>query len=113
MALLPGWDRGRLVMADPRDLEAARLFVYAQARAPLVRLDIDGQIETLEASIRQAEATGLTGAAARLDAAQEARRSAERMRRHVADLREAKALQAAVREQLELDAPDEPEQEPG
>lgn len=108
MALLPGWDRGRLLTADPRDVEAARIVVYAQARAPLIRQDIDGQIEALEASIRQAEASGLSADQARLEASREAGRSADRMKRHVADLREAKELQAAVRELLELDAPDEP-----
>ncbi len=48
MAELPGWNRDRLATAPPRDVEAARLLVYARARGPEIRRDIKGDIERIE-----------------------------------------------------------------
>ena len=75
MAELPGWDRARLATADPRDVEAARTLVYARAWAPVIAQDFDGQLENLEADVRHARASKLTGEAHRLAMAQETDRS--------------------------------------
>lgn len=93
MAELPGWDRHRLANADPRDVEAARLLVYARARRPEIRADLDGQIEQLELA-------GLDGDAHRL-------RAAHIRNRHLAATRAEKATQAALRAALELDVTDD------
>jgi hypothetical protein len=108
MAELPGWDRGRLAAADPRDVEAASLIVYARAWAPAIGQDIDGQIESLEADIRQAEASRLKGSAHELAMANETKRSVERLRAAIERLRKAKGHQDALRLILELDVDEAP-----
>lgn len=107
MAELPGWDRHRLETADPQDVEAARTLVYARAWAPAIAEDVDGEIENLEADLRHAEASKLTGDSHRLAMARETDRSIARLRSSIAGLRKAKAQQAAIREVLELDVDDD------
>lgn len=109
MAELPGWDRGRLAMASASDLEAARLIVYARAWGPMVREDIAGRIESLEAEVRAAEVSKLDGDSHRIAARLELDRGIARLREAITELRGAKDHQALVRAQLELDVVDEPE----
>lgn len=47
MALLPGWNRDRLQIADPADVEAARLLVFTEGVRPLLERDIEGALEQL------------------------------------------------------------------
>lgn len=96
MAQLPGWDRARLATADPRDVEAARLLIYASARAPEIRFDIDGAIETLRIAGLEGDAHKLATAKARTDA--------------IRDLKAQKPSQTALRELLELDVDDDAEE---
>lgn len=93
MAELPGWDRGRLATADDRDVAAARLLVYARARAPEIRRDIASQI-------RQLELSAMSPAAAKVAMGRE--RDGD-----LRALRQAKESQAALRVVLELDDVDE------
>lgn len=90
MAELPGWDRDRLAVAPPRDVEAARLLVYARARAPEIRRDLAGDITRLE----------------RIDhPISKVTERAERSRA-VEELRAAQRVQADLRALLELDDED-------
>lgn len=93
MAFLPGWDRGRLMTADPADVEAARWIVYAQALKPIVDADIEGGLEQL----------------VQADMTPKARESRQKSQRAKARERfaQARRQQAEVRAALELDAEDE------
>lgn len=91
MAELPGWDRGRLATAPERDVEAARLLVYARARAPEIRRDIEGDIR---------QVTRMGQKVSELDIALD-RRDALR------ELTAAKDRQADLRRALELDEDDD------
>lgn len=93
MALLPGWDRARLLTADPADVAAARWIVFAQALRPIVERDIEGAIEQL----------------ARADMEPRARERQERHARARAreSLAGARRHQAEMRALLELDDVDE------
>ena len=98
MAGLPGWDRHRLDTADPADVAAARMIVYATALAPAVQAPLQAQIDVLEIGMIEKPAS---------------RRKAERdhnLRRR-RELRHALGDQRRVRAALELDEPlgDEPE----
>jgi hypothetical protein len=93
MAELPGWDRDRLATADERDVVAARLLVYARARAPEIRRDLASQI-------RQLELSAMSPAAARVAIGRE--RDSD-----LRALRQAKQAQTELRAVLELDDVDE------
>lgn len=91
MAELPGWDRDRLALAPERDVEAARLFVYARERAPEVRRDIKGDIERIQRMGR---------------APNKAQDAMDRMHA-IRELTEAQGHQDDLRRALDLDGPDE------
>ncbi len=91
MAELPGWDRDRLAVAPASDVEAARMLVYARARAPEIRRDIAGDIERIKRIGRTP------------NKAQDALDRMEAIR----ELAEAQRHQSDLRRVLELDEPDE------
>jgi hypothetical protein len=95
MAFLPGWDRARLLAADPADVEAARWLAFTGAVRPILDRDIEGDLEQLaraDMTPKERERREKTGRA----------RSRER-------LQVAKRQQAELRKILELDAPDDDE----
>lgn len=93
MAFLPGWDRSRLLTADPADVEAARWITYAQAMKPIVDADIEGGLEQLAQADMTPKARELRMKSQR----GKARERLSRLRKH----------QAEVREILELDIEDD------
>lgn len=87
MALLPGWDRARLELARPSDVEAARLLVYAQRVKPILEVDVDQRLLELYREDHPPS---------------KAQISADRARRRE-ELHQLRKLQASVREILGLE----------
>lgn len=97
MAELPGWDRARLATADPGDVAAARWQVYARVMAPQATHDY-------AAAIRDAEIAGMSAKARD--------RELERDRKVLVEtLRGEQRQQPGWREQLLLDAVDDPDED--
>lgn len=93
MAELPGWDRDRLAIAEPADVAAARLVVFARRAKPIL-------VEDYDLRLRELALTDMTGS--RRERAERSLRAEARQR-----LEQARTLQADLRRRLELDAPDE------
>lgn len=88
MAELPGWDRSRLAVAAPSDVEAARVQIYARRVKPLLDIDVDRQLLDLAREERPATKAQL---------------AAERARRRE-ELHQLRKMQAGIRENLGLEA---------
>jgi hypothetical protein len=93
MAELPGWDRDRLALALPADVDAARWRVFADRLMPLATGDFRGQREALAMHDLKGPALERAERRARLEAI-EALKAAER-------------AQVDTREVLMLDDEDE------
>lgn len=90
MADLPGWDRARLAVAAPSDVEAARFLIYAQRVKPILQVDVDRRLIELGREERPATKTQL-----------QAERGRERE-----ELHQLRKLQADIRGILGLDEGD-------
>ena len=94
MAELPGWTRQRLATADPRDVAAARLMVYARQFRDVLTKDFRQEIADVdESAIENPEAIK--------------RRDRARRARLKEALTQAWRLQAQVRKRLGMEPLDE------
>lgn len=97
MATLPGWSHEALAAATTRQVEAARAIAYAHALRGTVTVDIEGALERLALS-----------EIVNPKAADRARKSANA--KHREELRTAQREQVRIRQLLELDEPDDPDE---